>query len=237
MHDAEISAPLARGSLELIWDTAYESGDPYIGDKMDVELAAEWEGDPGKLFTALLGSGGQGRAGFIEEVPNHSGFFQVHDLWDHAPEYVKKRYTRERARKNKDLRHETSAIRLSAADTGRRSAPNGHPPSPTPTPTPTPKEEDGARENGKPVAGDRPDAREIRRLLTQLGVFEDCQEELLRLPTTTIERLESFITYTSRTPRDGGWVKNRLARGQGPPPPVARQRQVTAPSRAVSYDV
>lgn len=96
-----------RGYLECLWETAYETGNPVIGDEVDVELAADWPGEPGKLAAALLNCGGEGRTGFIEEVVTdcnalNNGLrnsvtktFQVHDLFDHAPEYVTHRRTKE----------------------------------------------------------------------------------------------------------------------------------------------
>jgi hypothetical protein len=92
---------VARGVLELIWDTCYEAGDDYLGDMQDIADAAEWSGDPGVLARALWSAGGEGRAGFIEDAPDSPGMFVCHDLWDHAPEYVQRRYEREMARRLK----------------------------------------------------------------------------------------------------------------------------------------
>lgn len=107
-------AVLARGSLELLWDTAYENGDELLGDADDVENAARWRGERGLLAKALLEAGGADEDGFIELrcscgegrrahrggkacgawQPVENRFF-VHDLWDHAPEYVAGRRERE----------------------------------------------------------------------------------------------------------------------------------------------
>jgi hypothetical protein len=45
--------PHVLGYLECLWMVAYECGDPLIGDQTDVELAAEWPGERGKLCKAL----------------------------------------------------------------------------------------------------------------------------------------------------------------------------------------
>lgn len=91
---------LARGALETLWDAVYESGDEYLGDAHDVEALAGWNGRAGLLTAALLGAGGgEGHSGFIEEVTDAPGRFKVHDLWDHAPDYVRKRRQRENERK------------------------------------------------------------------------------------------------------------------------------------------
>ena len=47
---------------------------------------------------STLTCGGDRKAGFIEEIPNEPRRFQVHDLYDHCPEYVRKRMDRELAR-------------------------------------------------------------------------------------------------------------------------------------------
>jgi hypothetical protein len=88
------SPALARGSLELIWDAAYENGDELLGSGEDVEFIAAWKGEPGILLNALLESQ------FVDL--NGSGY-RVHDLWDHAPDYVRKRMTREMERREKGV--------------------------------------------------------------------------------------------------------------------------------------
>jgi hypothetical protein len=98
-------APHVLGHLEFLWSVAYENGDPLIGTADHIELACGWTGDPGVLFTALLNCGGTGRAGFIE--PSESGVvmdvtdalqYRVHDLFDHAPNYVSSRADHEMER-------------------------------------------------------------------------------------------------------------------------------------------
>jgi len=93
-----VSPPHAYGLLEFLWAVAYECGNPEIGDSLDVELAAGWDGESGKLTTALLKCGGEGHAGFIEPIEGEPGRFQIHDLYDHAPDYVKRRMEREATR-------------------------------------------------------------------------------------------------------------------------------------------
>ena len=88
------SAALARGHLELIWEVAYENGDDLLGDAGDVELLAQWQGEAGVLATALAESG------FVDLEANE---YRIHDLYDHAPEYVRKRADREAARQEKGI--------------------------------------------------------------------------------------------------------------------------------------
>lgn len=116
---AGFGAVLARGVLELIWDSAYENGDDFLGDAADVEGAACWGGKDGTLLSALLDSGGEG-SGFVEvrcrcgddrerhesgdacdEWSPVDGRYYIHDLFDHMPEYVERRLKRELARNEK----------------------------------------------------------------------------------------------------------------------------------------
>jgi len=155
--------PAVIGYLELLWCSAYESGDPCIGDATDVELACEWDGAAGELTAALEKCGGLARSGFIDI--DDDGIYSVHDLFDHAPEYVQKRAKREADRRKKgktisDLRREAaekrwgkdSAYEMQTADTcmqtesfamqtdasGCKRHAKVRTPAPTPTPTPAP---------------------------------------------------------------------------------------------------
>lgn len=87
------------GHLELLWETGYETGKAEIGSPKQIELSAGWDGKPEVFFKSALDCGGDGAAGFIEEVPGKPGRYQIHDLFDHAPEYVASRQKREDERK------------------------------------------------------------------------------------------------------------------------------------------
>lgn len=115
---------LARGALELLWDSAYEACDDYLGDVDDVEAQAHWRGKRGTLLAALVGAGGEGRAGFVEEggtewwPEGKPGTYRIHDLWDHAPDYAEKRAAREAAREARGT--SLSELRSAAGKKGRR---------------------------------------------------------------------------------------------------------------------
>lgn len=96
-YPSRVATAVARGVLELVWDVAYENGEDFLGSVEDVELAASWADPPGALCTMLVS------AGFIDRI--ESGY-AVHDLFDHAPDYVKKRLVRETERRarGKELR-------------------------------------------------------------------------------------------------------------------------------------
>ena len=116
-------ALLGRGALELIWEGAYETGDPYLGDETDVEARALWCGTTGVLCAALRDAGGPGHAGFIEEggtpwwTDGQLGTYRIHDLFDHAPRYVRIRVELEEKRRKTG--RSISEIR---AEAGRRGA-------------------------------------------------------------------------------------------------------------------
>jgi hypothetical protein len=93
LHVLQEPKPHILGYLELIWRVGYESGNPEIGTALDVELAAEYPGPPGKLARALV------KVGFLDRLGH--GQYAIHDLFDHAPEYVIKRAEREEGRKHK----------------------------------------------------------------------------------------------------------------------------------------
>lgn len=79
-----LPAPYVIGLLQTMWFTGYDSRSSLIGDADDVELAAEWPGKKGEWFNAI-------QADWLDEV---DGRYHIHDLADHAPEYVKKRLAR-----------------------------------------------------------------------------------------------------------------------------------------------
>lgn len=85
------------GHVEMMWSVVYDRGLPYLGDETDVELACQWQGEPGKLFAALMACGGS-TTGLIEETTPGSSLYQVHDLDDHAPAYVAERGRKEEQR-------------------------------------------------------------------------------------------------------------------------------------------
>jgi hypothetical protein len=137
---------LARGVLELMWESCYESGDDYVGTGEDIEQLIGWKGEPGVVALALVAAGLPEGHGFIEPLPSETGggslCYRVHDLWHHAPDYVAKRHKREMERRQ----------RVVPVPVDRRTAPNGgqwtpspdcqtgvdRTPSPSPSPSPSP---------------------------------------------------------------------------------------------------
>lgn len=141
-----------RGLLECLWDVTYENGDPFIGDSTDVEAAARWTGRPGDLTAALLAAGGEGHCGYIDPAEGAPGRFVVHDLYDHAPEYVKNRWRREQVRKaaGSHFRKAQSISDRSVTDQASITHPSLRvTPAPAPAPAPSAKEEKEKNSGGE----------------------------------------------------------------------------------------
>ena len=137
------SAILARGVLELLWEPCYEAGDDYLGNAADIEALVGWTGEAGALARALVDAGAPEGHGFIEivtfdDVPT----YRVHDLWHHAPDYVRKRREREHARR-KRVNPSAERRRTAPRGAGRTASPISQTevvrtPAPAPAPAPSP---------------------------------------------------------------------------------------------------
>ncbi len=125
-----VPEPHALGYLEFLWAVAYASGDPIIGDEVDVEIMAKWPGGKGKLVAALLS------CRFIDRLDD--GRYGIHDIYDHAPDYVRKRQARESDRRTADKGGQRPVTDRSMSTADHSAVVNGRPPTPTPTPTLTP---------------------------------------------------------------------------------------------------
>jgi hypothetical protein len=78
--------PHLIGYLDCLWHQGYQTGDPFIGDATDVEAAAEYPGEPGRFVKAAHESG------FLDQ--DGSGNYLIHELYEHAPRYVRLRMAR-----------------------------------------------------------------------------------------------------------------------------------------------
>jgi hypothetical protein len=161
------SLMLARGALELIWEHCYETGDAYLGTAQDIEALVGWDGAQGLLTQALVDAGRPEGVGFIEPATrpssdqlmltseSHQGY-AVHDLWHHAPDYVKRRRERELDRRQKTAPNEPR--RRTAVNGGCRSPSHDRlpgvdrTPSPAPSPAPSPGAQNVSQE---PSSGSR----------------------------------------------------------------------------------
>lgn len=113
------SRALARGVLELLWESCYASGEPCVGDAVSVEGIADWRGKRGDLAFALVDSG------FLDQTMADGGRseYLVHDLEDHAPDYVLKRWEREANRRAagktlRQIRKDAAAARWNSESDG-----------------------------------------------------------------------------------------------------------------------
>lgn len=174
---------IARGAIELLWDVAYEAGDPVIGHGHTVETIAGWAWSPGSLVKALAGCGRAGQKGLLEEV--EPDIFAIHDLYDHAPDYVRKRLKREmeRRRQGRLFWEQLTGLREDADQsmTGQRPATTGHSldadrsmsctPAPAPAPAPIPEREE-LGEDTQP-AGGPPGPRPLSASAREVRAFEE----------------------------------------------------------------
>ncbi len=149
-RDLNLPRPYIVGLLETLWQAAYATADPFVGPSEDVECAAEWPGGKGQLTSALVA------ARFLDQ--REDGYY-IHDLTDHAPDYVKKRVQR---RIDKGLYSKTAdndGQRQTLADNGESPNKNGALPTQY-THLQTPGEPTADAINSSPLSED-----DIRRVL------------------------------------------------------------------------
>ncbi len=174
----DLPRPYVLGLLEVLWSVAYESGRPIIGNSEDIEIAAEWPGNPGEFFGAMR----DGR--WIDSVDGADDLWEIHDLLENAPDYVRKRASRDRSQKTKGLANSgsegesgktkdlctvSSADVRHPADSGRQRRPS--PPLPS-QPIPKKKNEDEASSCSEPSGADAhepPDPEVLSFLLVGKG--------------------------------------------------------------------
>ncbi len=97
----------ALGHLELMWFSAYERLSPDFRSAAQVEDAAEWEGESGVFAETLADPD-------IRFLDHDDEGYVIHDFWEHAPEYIKKRAHRAKIdwRANTDPEAPTATERL-----------------------------------------------------------------------------------------------------------------------------
>ena len=80
------------GYLEMMWQShAYVDGEAVLGDELGVKTATGYAGKANVITHALMSAGAPDKVGFIERVDGADDLFQVHDLEENAPRYVKRR--------------------------------------------------------------------------------------------------------------------------------------------------
>jgi hypothetical protein len=124
-----LSRATVLGHLELMWNVGYASGEAVLGDEIDVELAAEWTGERGTWTRALCD---------VKLLDLIDGRYAIHDLHDHAPRYVKDRWTKEQQRKSLRAADKRRTGGGQTADKRRRVVDKSATPSPAPSPAPSP---------------------------------------------------------------------------------------------------
>jgi hypothetical protein len=103
-----------------MWSCGYDSGDDLLGTSEEVEIACGWSGRRGALTPILE------EIGWIDVTPEG---YRIHDLMDHAPDYVRKRFDREFKRGQRPVTDRSVTGQRPDAD---------RPLTPTPAPAPAP---------------------------------------------------------------------------------------------------
>jgi hypothetical protein len=94
VHLLALPEPHVLGHLEFLWRVGYSSGNPVVGDEIDVELAAKWTGERGAFVKAMVSV----RMLDTDETDG-SVTYSIHDLHENAPDYVSTRWAREQEKK------------------------------------------------------------------------------------------------------------------------------------------
>jgi hypothetical protein len=144
----------AVGVLEIIWHHAYQDGDPRLGTAEDVEFMVGWDAQAGTCAAALV------ECGFLDADAN--GELSVHDLEDHAPDYVKARARKERQRKKSRTSHVTVTV-------GDRDC------HPTPAPAPAPAPAPSSQKHSVRAPFVQPTLDEVRTYCQQRGNHVDAE--------------------------------------------------------------
>lgn len=94
-HLLKMPRPHVLGHLEFMWRVGYVSGNPELGDAVNVEIAAEWTGEPGALVAALMDK-------HVRMIDRRGKIYFIHDLHENAPDYVRARHRMHNWRKRKN---------------------------------------------------------------------------------------------------------------------------------------
>lgn len=132
MKRLALPRPYVRGILECLWDACHESGVPIFRSGEHVEAVCDWAGDPNSLAGPLV------EVGFLDAMEN--GELQVHDYWDHAPDYVKSRRRQEEKRKESSRQFErvpNNSEKFASPAPAPAPAPAHHDPRQSPTQGPS----------------------------------------------------------------------------------------------------
>lgn len=132
---SDLGMPVAHvlGHLEMMWQAAYSSCSPVLRSRAAIEITAGWVGEKGVFAEAVLDP----LHNFVDA--REDGQFLIHDFWEHAPDYVKKRQQRADERKLKLVKRRAKKTysggqRRTTADNGGF-CPPGQPNRTEPNPT------------------------------------------------------------------------------------------------------
>lgn len=157
--------PHVLGYLMLMWKRGYQTGTPILGDELDVEAAAGFMGEPSKFANAALA------AGFLDREP--SGELSIHDLYDHAPEYARKRiYRKGNAPNSKNTQDDSDSGQMSGE---------------------TEKPRTDVPENGEKAADRRTEVKGKRREVRGKSIEEEDSPEVAEQPREQTTQIDIVV--------------------------------------------
>jgi len=161
VHRLGIPKAHVLGHLELMWQTAYSSFSPILRTREAIEITAGWCGTEGVFAEAVLNPAHN----FVDA--RDDGQFEIHDFWEHAPDFVKKRYMRQLERKQqlikrRSVRTYSGGQNPTMADNGGQclpTEPNPTQPNPTQAIKADPPDPPAPIPAPKPASENRPSAQ------------------------------------------------------------------------------
>ena len=147
----------AVGILECLWQHCYQCTDDGVGTAADVAWIVDWPAEDADRLTDALAA-----CGWLDPDPDpdRPGGWTVHDLWQHAPRYARRRFARE-------VKSEQDSNLVSWPPEPNRTEPEEKEQRLSPLPQPVDL-------CGKPARVDEPvNPRVLQRLCYELGL-EDC---------------------------------------------------------------
>jgi len=102
----KLPAPYVHGHLDYLWRVAYDS-ERFTFNSIEIELAAEWNGERGMFTKACIESG------FLDEIDEDQ--YEIHDHEDHEPEWYKSRI---RKRNYREIKKQEDGVSRDSPGTG-----------------------------------------------------------------------------------------------------------------------
>lgn len=196
----------------FLWAARNKSDGDLSGMQIeDIEIAAKWRGEEGKLYDALVS------VRFLDESEDGKRVV-IHDWHDHNPWAAGARGRSEKARKAAKSRWDDAQPEIEQCSNEHQASPSNAPlplPTPTPSPSPSPKSEpNGSRAPGCPIRAivdlyheELPELPRCEKVTANRSqqIRARWREDL-----PTLDKWKSFFAYVRQSP---------FLMGKVPPPP------------------